>query len=116
MEFEEILAKVVSIGRMSSEEAVEFSELVAQVHEDVDFVHEICVKLPESAFRELWETNANIVKLVIDQFVDHICVSRVELQLHRHYWRCLHPYLQSHSRNKSTGKNHSFACRSRSKS
>ena len=69
---EEIVGLVAAHGWLDSDDAEELTQLISQVHEDADLVHEVCVKLPRQAFEALWEINQTVTRLMVRVFAEHV--------------------------------------------
>lgn len=67
-----IIAKSLAKDYLKSSEIRELSNCISQCKDDVDLMHEICVKLPGTVFSSLWTENYHVITHVVKVFTDQV--------------------------------------------
>src|SRR2546422_4195037 len=68
----ELLGKAITDTTLTRGDARTFADLIAQVQNDMDLLHDVCMELSPFAFEALWEVNQVVAKVLIKVFTDQV--------------------------------------------
>jgi len=72
-ELQELLGSLIAQSYPTPEQVEQMTALIAQCQDDANLLHEFAVKLPAQAFADLYTANAEVERLLVQQFAGVAC-------------------------------------------